>query len=703
MPTRLVRCLLTLILIPVAASAQTAPDAGGAGPLATTSAEYKLPAGIDPDVSTALPTELWARVYRPSNLTTAPYPLLVFLHGNHATCGRFAGAGPGRRDNNVQYTFTGTCPDGYVVVPSHEGYAYLADRLASWGYIVVSINANRGVNAAPGISGDPGLNLRRGRLVLKHLQRLREWNATAGTTPATLGFDLFGKLDFAHVGLLGHSRGGEGMRAAYQQYRDPGSPWPARIGPANFEGIFEIGPVDGQTGRVLNADGTFWNVLLPMCDGDVSSLQGVRPFDRMLLIRSETTPIQKSTFTVWGTNHNFYNTEWQESDSPGCLKHKRLFGNLLGSSEQRTTAVSSVLAFFRGNVGASANPAFTQNFNPEFQLPDAVAQLTRIDRGYGVPSSLFTTTFDDFDQAAGINTHGTANTASHVSVTHGSIFNHSSLQRVAQVEWNQAAADTFFQSNWTPDGLGRNASAFRTLEFRVSRQCGDALCRNPGSLSQFATSFSIRLVTADGTASAPAQLRDYLTLTGPVGGLVRFVGASPHPILQTVRIPLSAFTGISLMALRGVRFTFDDTNHDEIFIGNVRLSTLGASVAAIPQTVLAGADDSLDLGDSDASDVNKINDMRAVAPASGDIGVEIELSSNREFLPNGELLVLRIGSQEFSVSRYRTDGDTRTVIFTLTAQEFAAIATGDGISVHYGAGAEGKGWNFGPVDKKMLK
>ena len=84
----------------------------------------------------------------------------MFLHGNHATCGRFAGAGSGRLDVNVQYTFTGTCPAGYVVVPSHEGYGYLAARLASWGYIVVSINANRGVNAAPGVQFDGGLNLR---------------------------------------------------------------------------------------------------------------------------------------------------------------------------------------------------------------------------------------------------------------------------------------------------------------------------------------------------------------------------------------------------------------------------------------------------------------------------------------------------------------------------------------------------------------
>src|SRR5207247_9824349 len=101
------------------------------------------------------------------------------------------------------------------------GYTYPADRPASWGYIVVSINANRGVNAAPGILGDRGLNLRRGRLVLKHLQRLSEWNA-AGGAPSSLGFNMQGKLDFTHVGLFGHSRGGGGVRAAYKLYRDPG-------------------------------------------------------------------------------------------------------------------------------------------------------------------------------------------------------------------------------------------------------------------------------------------------------------------------------------------------------------------------------------------------------------------------------------------------------------------------------------------------
>src|SRR5262249_31717211 len=121
---------------------------------------------------------------------------------------------------------------------------------------------------------------------------------------ARAGSQRYQKIDFPHVGLMGHSRGGEGRRAAYEQYRAPGSPWPARIGaPIGFEALFEIGPVDGQTGpranpNRLNADGLAWTVLLPNCDGDVFNLQGVKPFDRMLLKTSESPARFKATYTV---------------------------------------------------------------------------------------------------------------------------------------------------------------------------------------------------------------------------------------------------------------------------------------------------------------------------------------------------------------------------------------------------------------------
>ena len=695
--------VLCLILPAVAAQAQTAPDASGFGPLATTSSEYKLPAVVDPNVTTALPTELWARVYRPVSLANAPYPLLVFLHGNHGTCGRNAGIGPGRNDVRIEYTLTGTCLPGYVPVPSHEGYAYLAERLASWGYVVVSINANRGVTAAPAEEGDLGLNLRRGRLVLKHLQQLEQWN-TVGGAPASLGFDMRGTLDLSHVGMLGHSRGGEGVRAAYNLYRDAGSPWPARIGPVHFEGIFEIGPVDGQTSRVLNADGTAWTVLLPMCDGDVSDLEGVRPFDRMMAIRSESPATPKSTFTVWGANHNFYNTEWQKSDSAGCLGHQRLFGNLLGSPEQRETALASVLAFFRANVGAAADPALGGVLNPQFEPPASLAAITRVDRGYtDSPNASVTKTFDDFDQPAGFNSSGAANTASNVTVTHGGIVDHDVTQRVAQIEWNNSSANTFFQSNWTAPGVGRDASGYRTLDFRVARQCGDAECRQRGPHWQLTTSFSIRLVGANGELSAPIDLSDLLTLTGPVGGLGRFVGASPHPILQTVRIPLTAFASSSIVShLRGVRFTFDDTQNDEIFLGNIRLSKrTGATTLADASTDSAGDDSPLD-DSASANDVNEVKSMRQVS-TGGTSAIEIELRSNREFLPQGELLVLRIGDREFGVSRYPQTGETTGVTFTLTPEQLAQLQDGDPIRVQYGSGTNRPGWGFGKLNKGQLK
>ncbi len=144
---------------------------------------------------------------------------------------------------------------------------------------------------------------------------------------------------------MGHSRGGEGMRDTLVQYKDAGSLWKSHIGPVGFKVLYEIGPVDRQTARTPNALDVAWNVLLPYCDGDVADLQGVRPFDRMLLIQGEQAPRLKSAFAVYGANHNFYNTEWQQSDSPGCAGpgNAPLFPQLKGSASQRQTALASLV------------------------------------------------------------------------------------------------------------------------------------------------------------------------------------------------------------------------------------------------------------------------------------------------------------------------------------------------------------------------
>lgn len=698
-----------------------APDATGTGPLAVTSAEYKFDPIVDPDIS-ALPTELWARVYRPTDLSGGPFPLVIFLHGNHATCGRILPSPPFppgvRADDNTQYTFYGTCPPtSPIVTPNHLGYAYLAERLASWGYIVVSINANRGINAAPGFFGDAGLNLTRGRLALKHLQRLSEWN-TNGGTPASLGVDLQGKLDFSQVGLLGHSRGGEGMRAAYNQYRDMGSPWPGRIpDPINFQGIFEIGPVDGQTGRILNADGTAWNVLLPMCDGDVFNLQGVKPFDRMMRIFSDNPATQKSTFTVWGANHNFYNTEWQLSDSDGCFGpgNPRLFPDFVGSPNQRQTALASALAFFRGNVGPNADSSFNQNFDPQFTLPPVVTSVTRVDRAFiDSPNSGFSTVFEDFDRVTGTNSSGAANDASNITITHRTgVPNHDATQRAAFLSWTAGGPATFFQSNWTAAGSGRDMGNFSTLDFRISRQCAvpdDSFCRNPSPLNPAGpTDFSIQLALADGTLSDAIKLSSYADLRGPIGAFFVGFGSVLHPILQTVRVPLGDF-GVDTNRVRGVRFTFDGTPQGAIYLANIRLSSPGGLAAA--GIAAASADGSAALAAAAGpaqvrTIITEGNTLRlrtvVSAAALGNVpAIEVEVTSTREFPVRDELAVLRIGAQEFNISRYPDTGDTHTLIFTLVADEFAQAASGADITVQYGSGESNLVWSFGPLNKALL-
>ncbi len=662
-----------------------APDATGMGPQATTNAEYRVDASVDPDVIGDRETELWAHVYRPASLGDEKHPLLVFLHGNHGTCGR--GTNP-RVDDNTQYTTQGTCPSGYVVTPNHLGYAYVAERLASWGYIVVSINANRGITAGGGAFGDSGLNLARGRLVLKHLQRLSEWNAQPGTTPSTLGVDLAGKIDFRQVGMMGHSRGGEGVRAAYTQYHDQGSPWPARIqSPLDVRAIFEIGPVDGQTTRQLNAFNTAWNVLLPMCDGDVSSLQGMRPFDRMLSAAAdEARPTPKAMFAVWGANHNYYNTEWQTSDSRGCRGdgHTAMFqsGGSVGSEKQRTTGLHGMMGFFRAHVGANAQAGLNNMYNPMYQVPETLEAITHIERAYAdAARAANVQVLENFTQPAGTSLSGQPTIVQNVTVTHGAVSEHDAVLRAANIKWTTASSDNVFEVPFD----ATDASTMKTIDFRLSRQ-------NPSPSSTGPLDFSVRLVNADGTTSAPLKLADYVGVA-PWGG---------HATLETARLPLADFPNANLVTIKGVRFVFDATPAGAIFLTSIRLSRAALETRSIDVT--AGTFRPLDVAGSSHQTTtittgNVLGGMRATVLNE----VEVELQSQFAFPVADDLPRLRIGNKDIVISRFADDGDTHKIIFTITPEELAAIPDGAAMKVRYGEDLASYEWDFGTFEKANIQ
>ncbi len=274
----------------------------------------------------------------------------------------------------------------WTEIPNYLGYDYLAKRLASQGYICLSIDANLineeqwdpGKWAAAENDSDPGRIRERGQVVLQHLVQLYNLDVGNDTLPATktlptttnkggttlaAGF-LKGKLDLTNVALVGHSRGGEGVRAAYNLYWSgqdytstptktvaknwmgmfPASGKFPSASPLGIKAIYEIAPTDLEGDQhvlvpvyaaqgknipdatPLNAtvsmggnkvQGTAWNVLLPSCDGDVSDNSGIRPFDRMTnqMGQTETMPTPKSVYAVWGANHNFFNQQWTLSET----------------------------------------------------------------------------------------------------------------------------------------------------------------------------------------------------------------------------------------------------------------------------------------------------------------------------------------------------------------------------------------------------
>jgi hypothetical protein len=768
-------------------TAGRAPDPTGFGEFAVATSQYRLPASVDPTIMTDRATEIWARVWRPQTEELEQLPLVVFLHGNHGTCGTFFCSvancgrfiplpdGP-RIDDRIDYTTTGSCPlkgqgnppaeFDYVVSPSHEGYAYLAEQLASRGYLVVSINANRGITAGTpqdfGTPGSPfiedrGLNLARARLVLKHLELLSRWHRGIEPTPSSLGFSLRGAIDFRRVVLVGHSRGGEGVRGAYNIYAGRNTDinpyasinWQSRIADAvDFKGIFEIAPVDRQTVRTLNAEGTTWSVMLPGCDGDVINQQGMWPYDRMMKSFNELPARQKAFYYVLGANHNYWNTEWQFSDSSGCFSsavqlfetdpNTGILPGVTGSARQRTTGSASILALVRGAVRNSEGDGdessrFLTNFDPQFQLPTVVTSAARIQRGFiASPSSEVTQALEDFDQPAGTSQFGVPNQASNVTVEHVGVIEHGipfttrdaqlnrvplpAFLRAGRITWQRAGNDVFFQINFANPGSGLDFSEFATLDFRVDRETPPRTPLNPVGPSNF----HIQLVAADGTLSAPVAVSNFIELTGPFGtpdADLSFISpAFPdgyHVNLPTARIPIEAFRSDNLSQTRGVRLTFDDTPSGKIYITNFRGSQRGrsslgeaatAAVDSIPDAALPGATMSLPA----PRIIEQGNVIENVQFVPAPVGVAAEAAASRSGMvrftvrsetpiPVGnELPTMAIGSVQCDGSY--VDGSTQRMVFACPAQDLA-LADGQAITVRGNAHTI---WNFGTFSSTML-
>src|SRR5215216_1443481 len=376
--SRPLACLALLFACGAAfnAAAQT-PDPGAPGPLAVTREEYNYgdlafqPSGFPSAV------ELKASVHYATGLPGGPYPVVVFLHGRHVTC---------YSTKSGQVALRWPCRSTEAVIPSYQGYDYIAQNLASHGYVVVSLSAN-GINAYDNNVTDLGMQAR-AELIQRHLQQWTTFN-TAGAAP--FGTQFVGKVDLQRVGTMGHSRGGEGVVKHYAYNLSQGSPY-------GVKAVFPLAPVDFN--RPV-ANNTALAVALPYCDGDVNDNQGVHFYDDARYnVSGDASP--KHTVQVMGANHNYFNTVWTPglfpagtSDDWGYTSGGSNDGQCgtvagnhrLTAAQQRGVGLAYIAAAMRAYVGGETQ--FLPYLTGEVAPPPS-AQTSELHVSYHAPDTAAT-------------------------------------------------------------------------------------------------------------------------------------------------------------------------------------------------------------------------------------------------------------------------------------------------------------------------
>ncbi|MDO8213203.1 alpha/beta hydrolase [Conexibacter sp. CPCC 206217] len=361
-PSRALAALLlaSIALVFAAASASAAlPDPMNRGNYAVTTLDPFLGGTVNlqeansaggpvAGAAAAATLQLRGSLYYPSDRTT-PSQVLVLVHGNHTNCD------------------SGTSPHCTAFKRNDRGYAYLGENLASHGYTVISLDQDQLMYFQDGQSS--GMHQRR-LLIAAALDMLTKANAAPlpDGPNSNIGGRLVGRLDMDRIGLMGHSRGGDAVSSFinYNRMR----PAPGRR--YNLRGVIALAPVDYERSTPY---GTPYLAIEPLCDGDVSNLQGARMYERGQYALPGD-PFPRIQMSVHGGDHNYFNSVWfvdnddSTSADPACGPRDptniRLSGgaydlNTRGSGDpalmgdQERIGLALMSSFFRRYVGGEVD------------------------------------------------------------------------------------------------------------------------------------------------------------------------------------------------------------------------------------------------------------------------------------------------------------------------------------------------------------
>lgn len=423
------------------------------------------------------------------SLLNRAYPLIIYGHG------RFSGPGS-------------AFPNNYLAS------SYLMNHLASWGYIVVSVNFDVLHNAS-----DAGIS-HRGQLFLHAIDYMLSKNNDPSSK-------FYQKIDVTKIALIGHSRGGGGATYAVNLNQSQGSP-------RNIKALATISPTSGHTNPI---SGNMPQLMLyGTWDGDLCDAQGYAMWDQAPRDRT------KIFVEIHGANHFFF--------SDNLVYSNELNG--IPRANHQSLAKGFINAFFDKFV----------NGLDRYEWPIYLTGNKRIDTvDYFIQYLNDTILVVDNGDPLGTPALNNLNGAN--SGTSLTLFDDRALNNPAE---HQYGSTNGLRATWDNlnDSLlfnlpGSNAGTYKVLHFRIGQRYGE-----PENAVDNYKNFTVRLKDNSGHV-ASVILKNYHKgvhypdlASYPPGSWCVSDAAKNFPV--SFRIPLSDFAGIDLTQIAQIAFLFDQPN-----------------------------------------------------------------------------------------------------------------------------------------------